>query len=604
LKIYGKFLLISLPLVLLALIAGAGSTYYLSSQALGKLAGNWLETRLEEAIRVISENENFLQRYEISDIVSGVKKAKLDAVENLQRIKVGEKGFIFVVSGDGLVVSYPHIDLLGNDVAGEAWFADIARQGSGQLKYTWNSQRSLAVFTYFEPWDWYVVVSNPLSEVYGAITKTRTSVLLLAVGCSIVLCFMMALLARRIVSPLHRMVEGAQQVGLGKLRTRIDVVSNDELGELSVAFNDMTEKLQQSHGELKRSEQHFRALIENESGIIVVVDDAGIVRYVSPSLRRVLNYRVGELLGRNLAEMVHDDDLTLFEQFFEQVLNVPGQEKTEEFRLQHADGDWRVFEVFSQNLLADETVCGIVFNARDITVRKRFENALRESEKQLHALMSQLLQAQEVERKRLSAELHDVVGQNLLFLKLRITQLESCPDAASSKSASLCSETLLYIDQMIENIRRLCWDLLPSDLEDLGLTTAIESLVGDCARHCDLEISTELDLIDDLFNQEAQVIIYRLVQESLTNIAKHANAATARVSGLLEDEVLCFSIDDDGVGFDVEDVLARDANNRGIGLSAMRERVRIINADLQFHSHPGVGTRISFSIPLDIGEKG
>jgi len=193
LKIYGKFLLISLPLVLLALIAGAGSTYYLSSQALGKLAGNWLETRLEEAIRVISENENFLQRYEISDIVSGVKKAKLDAVEDLQRIKVGEQGFIFVVSGDGLVVSYPHIELLGDDVAGEAWFADIARQGSGQLKYAWNSQRSLAVFTYFEPWDWYVVVSNPLSEVYGAITKTRTSVLLLAVCGSIVLCVMMAL---------------------------------------------------------------------------------------------------------------------------------------------------------------------------------------------------------------------------------------------------------------------------------------------------------------------------------------------------------------------------------------------------------------------------
>lgn len=603
-KIYGKFLLISLPLVLLALIAGAGSTYYLSSQALGKLAGNWLETRLEEAIRIISENENFLQRYEISDIVSGVKKAKLDAVEDLHRIKVGEQGFIFVVSGDGLIISYPRRELLGNDVADEAWFADIARQGSGQLKYAWNSQRSLAVFTYFEPWDWYVVVSNPLSEVYGAITKTRTSVLLLAVCGSIVLCFMMALLARRIVSPLQRMVEGAHQVGLGKLKTRINVVSNDELGELSVAFNDMTEKLQQSHGELKRSEQHFRALIENESGIIVVVDKAGIVRYVSPSLRRVLNYQVGELLERNLAEIVHDEDLNSFEIFFKQVLDVPRQEKTEEFRFQHADGDWRVFEVFSQNLLADETVRGIVFNARDITVRKRFENALRESEKQLHILMSQLLQAQEVERKRLSAELHDVVGQNLLFLKFKITQLEGCLGDEAMKNADLCSETLLYIDQMIENIRRLCWDLLPSDLEDLGLTAAIESLVEDCARHCDMEISTELDRMDDLFMQEAQVIIYRLIQESLTNIVKHAKATTARVRGLLGDDILCFSIEDDGIGFDVEDVLVSDGNKRGIGLSAMRERARIVNADLQFNSHLGKGTQIVFSIPLAIGEKG
>lgn len=590
--------------MLLALIAGAGSTYYLSSQALGKLAGNWLETRLEEAIRVISENELFLQRYEISDIVSGVKKAKLDAVEDLQRIKVGEQGFIFVVSGDGRVIFHPDTELLDSDVASEPWFVDIGRKGYGQLNYAWNGPRSLAVFTHFEAWDWYVVVSNPLSEVYGAITKTRTSVLLLAVGGSIVLCFMMAILARRIVNPLHRLVEGAQQVGLGRLKTRIDVVSNDELGELSIAFNDMTEKLQQSHGELKRSEQHFRALIENESGIIVVVDDARFVRYVSPSLRRVLNYRVEELFGRNLTDVIHADDLILFEQFFAQVLDVPGQEKTVEFRLQHANGDWRVFEVFSQNLLSDETVHGIVFNARDITVRKRFENALKESEKQLHALMSQLLQAQEGERKRLSVELHDVVGQNLLFLKLKITQLESCLDGDSSKSAGLCNETLLYIDQMIENIRRLCWDLLPSDLEDLGLTAAIESLVEDCARHCDIEISTELDLMDDLFNQEAQVIIYRLVQESLTNIVKHANATTARVRGQLEDEVLRFSIEDDGVGFDVEDVLVRDGIKRGIGLSAMRERARIVNADLQFNSHSGEGTRIGFSIPLAIGEKG
>lgn len=603
-KIYGKFLLISLPLVLLALIAGAGSTYYLSSQALGNLAGNWLETRLEEAIRITSDNENFLQRYEISDIVSGVKKAKLDAFEDLQRIKVGEQGFIFVVAGDGRVVFHPHTDLLGGNVGEEDWFADIVRQGRGQLKYHWNGPRSLAVFTYFEPWDWYVVVSDPLSEVYGAITRTRTSVMLLAVGGSIVLCFLMALLAGRIVSPLRSLVKGAQQIGLGQLKTRIEVVSKDELGELSSAFNDMAEKLQRSHGELKRSEQHFRALIENESGIIVVVDDRMNVRYVSPSLRRVLHYRAEELLGSHLVDLVHTDERDQFEGFFKQVLSVPGQERTGEFRFSHADGEWRVFEVFSQNLLGDETVRGIVFNARDISVRKRFENALQKSEKQLHVLMSQLLQAQEVERKRLAAELHDVVGQNLLFLKFKITQLESSLSGDAAKSGDSCNETLLYIDQMIENIRRLCWDLLPSDIEDLGLTAAIESLVDDCARHSDIEISVELDMIDDLFKQEAQVIIYRLVQESLTNIVKHAKAANARVCGRLEEEELRFTIEDDGVGFDIDEALVRDGDKRGIGLSAMLERARIVNADLQFNSNCGEGTKVVLSIPLASGEKG
>ena len=585
-------------MVLLALMAGAGITYYLSSQALGNLAKNWLETRLTEAVQTIAANEQFLRRYEITDIVSGVKKAKFDATRELGTIKVGEQGCIFVVEKNGHVAIHPDQERVGSDVSGEAWFATMLKQNKGRLDYAWNGPKSLAVFEYFPSWEWYVVVSDPLDEVYGAITRMRIPLLVSAVTGSFLLCLLLAFLVRRMIHPLRLLAEGAQKIGHGELDTRIAVHSSDELGELSSAFNIMAEKLQHNHGELKRSEQHFRSLIENESGIIMVLDAERKVRYISPSLLRVLNYQVDELIGSNFTTMIHPHDQELFAVFFRQTLDSPGQNRTDEFRLLHAQGDWRVFEVFSQNLLEDEVVSGIVLNARDITVRKDFEDALKISEKQLHLLMSQLLEAQEVERKRLSSELHDVVGQNLLFLKFKITQVQNIVGIEQENLTENCEETLDYIDQIIENIRRLCWDLMPSDLEDLGLAAAVNSLVEDCARHYKLDIAIDLDGIDDIFDPQVQIIVYRLIQESLTNIAKHADAEAVRIEVNCESDSVCFVIEDDGIGFDLEKVFARSGHKRGIGLSAMQERARSVNAELEIKSSAGQGTKISFIIPL------
>ena len=109
-KIFSKILLVVLPLALISLLAGAGGTYYLSKQALGHLADKWLQTRLTEAMQAVAENEDFLRRYSITDISSGVKKAQYDASMALQSIKVGKQGYVFVVHAGGEVVVHPDID--------------------------------------------------------------------------------------------------------------------------------------------------------------------------------------------------------------------------------------------------------------------------------------------------------------------------------------------------------------------------------------------------------------------------------------------------------------------------------------------------------------
>ncbi len=597
-KIYSKILLVTLPLALLSLLAGAGGTYYLSKQALENLAANWLQTRLVEAMQTVADNEEFLRRYSITDISSGVKKAQYDAMAMLQKMKIGDMGYVFVVDDQGRVISHPEEAQIGASLQAQAWFPEMQARPAGQLDYNWNRVRNLAAYEYFPPWGWYVIVTDPLSEIYGGINKTRDLVISLAVCGSLVMTLLIIFLARKLTAPLSLLVEGAQKIGDGDLDVRVPVSSNDELAELSSAFNTMAMQLQRSHGALIESEQLFRSLIENESGIIFLLDQKNVIRYLSPSLYRVLGYQMDELLGKSLCTLVNTEDQGICKSFLEKTLSDPCRSHAVEIRLRHADGSWRVFETISQNLLNDTAVSGIVLNSRDITIRKSIEQALKKSEERLLFLMSQLLQAQERERKRFSSELHDVVGQNLLFLKFKISILEKGLGSEQAAQMAVCEEMFRYIDQIIENVRRLCWDLAPSDLEDLGLTSAITSLLEDFASHYEIAIDVKFDKIDTAMNQKTQILVYRLFQEALTNIGKHAQASQVQIEGFKDNDGIHFLIEDNGQGFDSAAETLVDKKGRGMGLSTMQERARILGASFDIRSTRNEGTRIRFSIPL------
>ena len=600
-KIYSKILLVTLPLVLLSLFSGAGGTYYISKQSLEHLADNWLQTRLMEAMNTVAENEEFLRRYSITDISSGVKKAQYDAGSMLQTMKIGDLGYVFIVDKEGLVIVHPEEAQIGVNLHDQSWFDEMAKQPSGQLDYRWNGTRNLAAYEYFPAWEWYVIVTDPFSEIYGSINKTRDLVISLAIIGSILMVLLIVFLARKMTAPLRLLVDGAQKIGDGDLESRVPVNSNDEFGELSAAFNTMSTQLQKSHGALIQSEKLFRSLIENESGIIFLLDQDGVVRYLSPSFHRVLGYPLHELLGKALGTLVHPGDETSFEGFIKKALLNPTISHSAEIRLAHADGSWRVFETISQNLLEDPAVSGVVLNSRDITIRKNVEGALKKSEERLLYLMSQLLHGQEDERKRFASELHDVVGQNLLFLKFKISQLEKNLGCEQPENEDVCEETFQYIDQIIENVRRLCWDLVPSDLEDLGLTAAITSLLEAFARHYEIAIDVKFDKIDSALTQEAQILVYRLFQEALTNIGKHAEASQVQIEGLIDASGINFLIEDNGLGFDSEAEMDLDKQARGMGFSTMQERARILDASFDINSAKNQGTCIRFTVPLSEG---
>jgi signal transduction histidine kinase len=246
--------------------------------------------------------------------------------------------------------------------------------------------------------------------------------------------------------------------------------------------------------------------------------------------------------------------------------------------------------------LANDLANGIMA-LRSQAEQRRAEAALKESEGELRRLTSQLLTIQEEERRRVARELHDELGQALTVLKINLVAIEDklAPDQQHLKAN--CEHMLSYIDTVIENVRRLSWDLSPSSLEDLGLSSALGYLVDETCRNHNVESTVVMDEIDHLFSPEIQINIYRIFQESLTNVVKHARASQVSVNATREDGKVSFLIRDNGRGFSLKQAMSGKAAKKSLGLTAMNERARMARGSLQISSRRGKGTTIAFSIP-------
>jgi len=238
----------------------------------------------------------------------------------------------------------------------------------------------------------------------------------------------------------------------------------------------------------------------------------------------------------------------------------------------------------------------------DITARRQAEEALRESEQKLRSLTTQLLFSQENERKRLAAELHDELGHSLLILKLRLESLEEQLRPEQDFLKSEVRKILHFITDTIGEVRRLYLDLSPGDLEDLGLTAALHSMIEDFVTlQKTITWNVKLDDLDGLFPLPIQTAIYRVVQEALTNIGKHAKPKHISVEITKAEDKVSFMVKDDGRGFEKHRIATE---KKTLGLLSMEERVKILGGSFELWSQKGQGTRVMFNIPLPEGSAG
>ena len=238
----------------------------------------------------------------------------------------------------------------------------------------------------------------------------------------------------------------------------------------------------------------------------------------------------------------------------------------------------------------------------DITQRKLAEQALAQSERELRMLSNYLLQAQEKERRRVALELHDDLGQKLTVLKLYLRSIKRKSASHEQILVDECEKASDYVDQIIEDVRRLSHDLCPSVLEDLGLDASIRQIIEDFGHHTQINVTLEAELIDTRFSLESKTLIYRIFQEAFTNIQRHSQADNVHVLIKSDGRKVYFQIVDDGKGFVNQfqdgDTSTR-GNDRGLGLTTMSERTRMLKGAFKVYSIIGIGTRVAFQVPTD-----
>jgi two-component system sensor histidine kinase UhpB len=209
---------------------------------------------------------------------------------------------------------------------------------------------------------------------------------------------------------------------------------------------------------------------------------------------------------------------------------------------------------------------------------------------------SQIINAQEQERQRIARELHDETSQVLTSLLISLAVLEKSIETQEARER--IADTRALAHSTLRAIRNLSIDLRPSALDDLGLLPALRWYVKEYQKKCSLEVEFHASGFKERLPAEMETALYRIVQECLTNTAKHANAR--RVTILLKENtnMVYARIVDDGHGFDYEALLKTPIQERGLGLAGMYERAVLLDGTLNIHSVPGQGTTIEVSIPL------
>lgn len=212
---------------------------------------------------------------------------------------------------------------------------------------------------------------------------------------------------------------------------------------------------------------------------------------------------------------------------------------------------------------------------------------------QIYDMSSKVLSAQEEERKRISRELHDDTAQALTAQLLRLKTIEATGGTLDPAGlANLIEMTA----QTLEDVRHMAYELRPPSLDDLGLLASLEGLAAQYRERFNLPVTFQAERLKRRLTPDTELALYRIVQEALTNVAKHASESTARVTLWVEDDDLNVRIADNGPGFDPE--LVAQKRDGGLGLFGMRERASLVGGTLDIRSVAGRGTTILVSIPL------
>lgn len=366
---------------------------------------------------------------------------------------------------------------------------------------------------------------------------------------------------------------------------------------------EITER-KQAESVLRRSEEQFRTVVESAPNGILLVDGGGRIVLVNEQIERQFGYRREELINHPVERLLPGHfrrDHAGLRETYQEAPAARAMGRGRDLYGLRKDGSELPLEI---GLSPIETTSGtmVLASVVDITERKQAEEALhqkqlelQQSQAQLEDLASKLLTAQDSERQRIARDLHDDFSQRLVALTLDLAALDRQPSLSPESLGKALEPVREELAQLSDDLRRLAHRLHPSLLKHAGLRAALEEHIQQAMKRTELRITLKVGNVPESLPLDSATCLFRVCQESLQNVVKHANATDVLVKLSGSAKGIGLSVTDNGKGFDVHN---KRNHQKGLGLISMQERLRLVKGFLNIHSRPADGTKVCAWIPF------
>ena len=343
--------------------------------------------------------------------------------------------------------------------------------------------------------------------------------------------------------------------------------------------------------QLSKSERDYRSLFENAHDAIWFHDFDGTILAANKAAEQLTGYSIESLIGMDVASFLSPEALELAKEVRYKLSMGEAIVQPYEQKLIRKNGSEAVLMLTSSFITLDGQPVGFQHIARDVTEEKKMQD-------NLHFYLQQITQAQEEERKRIARELHDDTAQALFAISRHIDNFMRNDAALSAQQITFLQEIRHQIGTALQGVRQFSQDLRPSIIDDLGLLPAVQWLVKQMDEQ--YKIKTELAVLGNerRFSPEVELILFRIIQEALRNVYRHAEASQAEVIIDFRESRLRVTISDNGKGFQLPETVSDLSRSGRLGLVGMQERASLVNGNVTVKSEPGAGTIITVEAPM------